>query len=270
MALALASILAEAALRHPERTALIDGPNRIYYQDLWEQARCYASALEAQGIRAGDRVALMIPNVPDFPRTYYGILTLGAVVVPVHCLLTGREVAYVLRDSGAKLLVCAGTLLEAGLAGAREAGIPCLSVLAEPAAPDGDLASLARTLPPVATYAQREANDDAVILYTSGTTGIPKGAVLTQSNLVFNATIAAFDVFGFRQDDVLLGALPLFHSFGQSVVMNTGFRVGAAVALVPRFDADAVLNLMVDENVTIFAGVPTMYLALIEAAKRDP
>lgn len=117
--------------------------------------------------------------------------------------------------------------------------------------------------------APRDAEDDAVILYTSGTTGKPKGAVLTHSNMVMNATICAFDLFEAREDDVLLCALPLFHSFGQTCVMNAAFRCGATIVLMPRFDGAAALDLMVRENVTCFAGVPTMYIALLEAAKND-
>ena len=216
MALALASILAEAALRHPERTALIAGPNRIYYADLWEQARRYAACLRERGIAPGDRVAIMIHNDPEFPRAYYGILALGAVVVPVHALLTGSEVAYVLRDADAKLLVCSAPLLAAGLAGAREAGIPCLSLQAPADDADGDLGALAAGIAPLAGYEPREPEDEAVILYTSGTTGAPKGAVLTQSNLVLNATTVAFDLVPMDANDVFFGALPLFHSFGQT------------------------------------------------------
>ena len=270
MALSLASILAEAALRHPDRTAVIFGPNRIYYRDLWEQARRYAAVLAAQGIEPGDRVAVLLPNVPDFPRAYYGILALGAVVVPVHALLTAQEIAYLLTDSGAKLLICAGPLLVAGEAGAGQAGVPWLSVMASDAPLQSALDAQAAAVEPVAAWISREPEDDAVILYTSGTTGSPKGAILTQSNLVWNATISALDVLDANQDDVFLGALPLFHSFGQTCVMNAAFRVGAAVALMPRFDGDAALDLIAQEGVTVYQGVPTMSIALIGAAKRDP
>jgi long-chain acyl-CoA synthetase len=117
--------------------------------------------------------------------------------------------------------------------------------------------------------ALRDAEDDAVVLYTSGTTGKPKGAVLTQLNMVMNATICAFDLFEAREGDVSLCALPLFHSFGQTCVMNAGFRAGITIVLMPRFDGAAALDVMVRENVTIFAGVPTMYIALLEAAKNE-
>jgi long-chain acyl-CoA synthetase len=257
MTLSLASILAEAALRHAGRTALIAGSKRIAYADLWNQARRFGGAFAAAGVRPGDRLALLLPNVPDFARAYYGALAAGAVVVPVHGLLTPPEVAYVLRDSGAKLLVCAAPLMEAGRAGAAQAGVPWM-----------DAAAIDWDVTPVG-LAPREASDDAVVLYTSGTTGQPKGAVLTQSNLVWNATICAGDLFAIRPEDLFLGALPLFHAFGQTCVMNAAFRAGASVALMTRFDAAAALDTMVREGATVFAGVPTMYAALLDAAKRD-
>ncbi len=270
MSIALASVLAESALRYPTRTALVMGQERIAYATLWEQARRYGAALQHRGIRRGDRVAIMLPNIPDFPRAYYGILALGAVVVPVHALLTPGEVAYILRDSGSKALICAAPLLPSGLAGAREAGIPCLSVLAPPGAADAALEAEAAAVEPLADFVRLSNEDDAVILYTSGTTGAPKGAILSQSNLILNATVSAFDLFHGTPQDVFLGCLPLFHSFGQTAVMNTAFRVGASIVLMPRFDAKAALDLLVTEGCTGFAGVPTMYIGLNAAAKEDP
>jgi long-chain acyl-CoA synthetase len=254
MALSLASNLAEAALRYPGRTAILLEPDRISYADLWDQACRYAAFFLREGIAPGDRVAILIPNTPDFPRAYYGVLAAGAVVVPVHALLTAGEIAYVLRDSGAKLLVCAPQLASAGKAGADEAGVP----LVETRTPENA---------PLPQLVQRQPEDDAVILYTSGTTGKPKGAVLTHNNLVLNCTVAAHDLFQLTHEDVLLGALPLFHSFGQTCVMNAAFRVGATVVLMPRFDAEAALQQMIEHSVTVFEGVPTMYMALLEAAK---
>lgn len=260
MALALASILAEGALRHSQRLAVRFGFEEVPYADLWSEALACATVLRALGVEAGDRVGLLLPNSPDFPRAYYGALALGAVVVPVHALLTPEEIAYVLRDSGARILISAGPLLGPAASGAALAGVPCLDAAEmRQGAPEGAVSS----------YVQRAEGDDAVILYTSGTTGVPKGAVLSQSNLVLNATVCAFDLFGMRTDDVLLGALPLFHSFGQTCVMNTAFRVGASIVLMPRFDGPSALDLMVRSGVTIFAGVPTMYIALLEAAKHD-
>jgi len=269
MILSLASILAESAARHPRRPALGAGSGEILYADLWEQARRYGAALRGLGIAPGDRVAIMMPNVPDFPRAYYGILAAGGVVVPVHALLTDQEVGYILRDSGSKVLLCAQPLLAVGVPGAAAAGIPCYSVMEPPgaAARFEDLAAASEPLP---DYLRRDGEDDAVVLYTSGTTGWPKGAVLSQSNLVLNATISAYELVRSGPQDVALAALPLFHAFGQTVIMNSGFRAGSKVQLLPRFDAKAALETMVERGVTIFAGVPTMYIGLIEAAKTDP
>ena len=270
MSLALASILAESARRHGDRTAVVFGNDRTTYAQLWEQARRYAAVFRAHGVAPGDRVAIMLPNVDAFPRAYYGALALGAVVVPVHALLTAAEVTYVLRDSGAKLLVCAGSLLAAGGPGAQAAGVFCFSVLAEPGAADASLEREMLLHEPIDTFVERDPHDDAVILYTSGTTGAPKGAVLSQNNLVLNAAVNAFDLFGVTKDDVFLAVLPLFHSFGQTCVMNTAFRVGASMVLMPRFDGAGALDLMMRERVTVFEGVPTMYIALLDAAQHDP
>ncbi len=260
MPLSLAMVLAESARKYPDRVALVQGGERVTYAHLWNQAQQFAARLcDEYGVRAGDAVALLMPNVLDFPRAYYAVLAVGAVVVPIHALLTPEEIEYVLRDSGAKLLI-AHPMLPNGAAGAQRAGIAC----------HGEVSNHPERSRGAFSIAPREATDDAVILYTSGTTGKPKGAVLTHLNMVMNATVSAFDLFEAHEDDVLLCALPLFHSFGQTCVMNTGFRCGATIVLLPRFDGAAALDLMVRERVTCFAGVPTMYIALLEAAKNDP
>src|SRR5579872_7195781 len=259
MSLSLALLLAESARKYPDRTAVVLGEERVTYARLWNEARQVAVMLRDEyGVLAGNAVALLMPNVIDFPRAYYAVLALGAVVVPVHALLTPEEIEYVLRDSGAKLLI-AHPMLPNGAAGAQRAGIAC----------HGEVSNHPERSRGAFSIAPREATDDAVILYTSGTTGKPKGAVLTHLNMVMNATVCAFDLFEAREDDVMLCALPLFHSFGQTCVMNAAFRAGGTIVLLPRFDGKAALDLMVRENVTCFAGVPTMYIALLEAAKSD-
>ncbi|HVF05211.1 MAG TPA: long-chain fatty acid--CoA ligase [Frankiaceae bacterium] len=270
--LSIATILAESAVRHADRTAVVMGPSRTTYAELWADARRYAAALrDAAGIGPGDKVAVLIPNVPDFPKTYFGVLALGGVVVPVHALLKAEEIAYVLEDSGAKALVCAGPLLGEGAKGAELANVPVLTVLGSGDAGLPALDALAKEATPVETYVQREPTDDAVILYTSGTTGKPKGAVLSHYNVVMNVTVSSFDVIGISPDDVILGCLPLFHSFGQTCAMNAGFRAGATLVLMPRFEGPAALDALSGYGVTVFEGVPTMYIALLEAARgSDP
>ncbi|MGB6986569.1 MAG: long-chain fatty acid--CoA ligase [Candidatus Aquilonibacter sp.] len=254
MSLSLASILAESALRHPDRAALLAGSERVYYAQLWEQARRYAARLRALGVGAGDRVGILLLNTVDFPKAYYGALALGAVVVPIHALLTPGEIAFILHDAGVKVLISGGPLLANANAGAAEAGIAVFEATLPDDAPLDEIVT-------------RESGDDAVILYTSGTTGRPKGAVLTQDNIVLNASVCVNDLFYVRKEDVFLAALPLFHAFGQTVVMNAAFRAGASLVLMPRFEGGAALDVMLAQNVTVFAGVPTMYIALLEAAK---
>jgi long-chain acyl-CoA synthetase len=254
--LSLATILAEAARRYPDKVAVVDSGDRITYRDLWEQARSYAAGLQELGIRPGDTVAVLIPNVADFPRVYYGALAAGARVVPVHLLLTADEMAYLLRDSEADLLVAHAALLGTATEAAERAGVR----VADPA----QLASPS----PLPTYVTREAEDIAVVFYTSGTTGEPKGALLTHLNLVMNATVNVFDANDARDGDVVLGCLPLFHTFGQTVAMNGTFRVGGTLVLLARFTGEAAIDVMIRENVTVFHGVPTMYIGLLEAAAK--
>ncbi|WP_433220204.1 long-chain-fatty-acid--CoA ligase [Dactylosporangium sp. CS-047395] len=252
--LSLAAVLAESARRYPQKIAVVDGEQRVSYDDLWRQARSCAAALRELGVAPGDRVALQIPNVVDFPRVYFGVLALGAVVVPVHLLLTADEAAYTLKDSGARLLVCHPSQAAMGAAAAEIAGIPVVA--------PGELLGAE----PVRSYASCAPEDPAVVLYTSGTTGEPKGAVLTHLNLVMNTMVNVFDANDARSSDVVLGCLPLFHTFGQTVGMNGAFRLGATLVMLARFTGEAALDLMVREKVTVFHGVPTMYVALLAAA----
>jgi long-chain acyl-CoA synthetase len=268
MALSLAATLHESAERRPDHPAVVIDGQSISYRQLWYGARQYAAVLREHGIGAGDRVALLIPNTPHFPMAYYGVLALGATAVPVHALLRAEEVAYVLEDSGAKALVCAGPLLLAGGKGAEIAGVDVFTVMAGEDTTSRRLDHEAAQATPIERYEMVDAEDVAVILYTSGTTGKPKGAMLTHLNLLMNVEALALSAFDIGPDDRVLGCLPLFHSFGQTVAMNTSFRVGATVVMLPRFDGAEALRLLGEEQCTIFMGVPTMYVALLAAAKQ--
>ena len=257
--LSLAAILAEAAARHGGRIAVVEGSTHLTYSQLWRSARARAAVLTTYGVVAGDRVALVCANTIDFPATYFAVLTLGAVVVPVAPMLTGDEVAHVLRDSNATLIVAADEFTSAAEVGAAGAGVAALGL--------SSLATQAVDAHPVADYVAREPGDVAVILYTSGTTGKPKGAALTQLNLVLNATVHVLDTQPMTSDDVLMGCLPLFHTFGQTAAMNSAFRVGATLVLLPRFDADECLDLMGRHGVTLLLGVPTMFSRMLAAAE---
>jgi long-chain acyl-CoA synthetase len=256
--LSLATVLAEAARRTPDKLALVQGELRVSYGQVWREARQVAAALQGLGVEPGDRVALLAPNVVDFVRAYYGILAAGGVVVPVPTLLNAEEASYIVRHSGATSLLYDASYADVATGAADAVGVPAR-----------DIGSLdAGSLEPLRTHVAREAEDTAVIFYTSGTTGRPKGALLTHLNLVLNSTVNAFDANPIRREDVVMGCLPLFHTFGQTVSMNSTFRVGATLLLQPRFDPDAAIELMHRERATLFFGVPTMYVLLLEAAPR--
>ncbi|TFW00306.1 AMP-binding protein [Leifsonia flava] len=272
--LSVASILAESAHRTPDRPAVHFLGHTISYGALWDQTRAYAGALQARGIGRGDRVAMLVPNVPDFARVYYAVLSLGAVVVPVHLLFKAEEIGYVLRDSGADLLVAAAPLLAEAVPAAREAGVPLVTVLAPAGTPGADGTELPRleaeasVAAPIVRHVSVRPTDAATILYTSGTTGTPKGAVGSHLAIVEQVHCALIDAFDMTPDDVIFGGLPLFHTFGQTAVMNVAFRRGASVILLPKFDADQALELLVAHGATVFTAVPTMFVGMIEAARR--
>ncbi|AUS77239.1 long-chain fatty acid--CoA ligase [Actinoalloteichus sp. AHMU CJ021] len=281
--LSLTSVLRESALRHPDKVGVVDGDNRVTYAELWQRSLRYAAALRELCPGPRPTVALLAPNTVEFPTTYYGALAAGCVVVPVHLLFTAPEMAHVLRDSGADLLVCHHALAAVGAAASAEAGVPLVTVGGAPSggdagipadgAADGStpvpsLDQLADTTTPLPVAETTAPEDPAVVLYTSGTTGEPKGAVLTHLNLVMNATISAFDANEVRHADVVLGCLPLFHTFGQTVSMNACFRAGGTLVLLARFHPDTAIDLMLREDVDVFHGVPTMYVALLAAASR--
>ncbi len=252
----LASFLARTAAERGERTALRLGEHRISYQSLNEASSRVAGLLDERGVEPGDRVGVMLGNTPDFAAVYYGVLRAGGVVVPMNPLLKAREVAFYLADSQSEVLFAAQPFGTQARAGAGEAGAQVVEV------GPTFLADLADH-PVVDAVVDRDGSDTAVILYTSGTTGRPKGAELTHANLTRNAEVTAETLLKLTPDDVIFGGLPLFHSFGQTVTLNTAVRAGASVTMLPRFDPAAALATMAAHGVTVFAGVPTMYTALV-------
>ena len=234
----------------------------LTYAQLDDTTARVAGLLRERGVRPGDRVGVMLPNVPEFAFAYYGALRAGGVVVPMNILLKEREVAFYLGDSGAKLLFAWHEFADPAQRGADEAGAE--SVIVAPGSFDQLLASTE----PVPQVAERAGDDTAVVLYTSGTTGTPKGAELTHSGLARNAGVMT-GVFSVGTDDVILGALPLFHAFGQTCALNTAVMAGACLELVARFDPGKVLETIEREGITIFEGVPTMYVALLHYPERE-
>ena len=263
MGLNLASILTKSTERAPQAAAVRLAARELTYADLEDQSARLAQLLEERGVKPGDRVGVMLPNVPEFAICYYGALRAGAIVVPMNVLLKRREIAFYLQDSGASILLAwHGFAQEAG-AGAAAAGAETIEV--EPAA----MAATLERLQPKPGLAETAEEDTAVILYTSGTTGKPKGAELTHLNLTRNAEISSETTVEVGEGDVVLGALPLFHSFGQTVSMNGSLRMGACLTMLPRFDPGEALATIERDRVTHFQGVPTMYGALLHHPERE-
>ena len=281
----LSVLLEDSALIFPDRDAVVLGDTRLTYAQVNGAANMVANLLVSRGIRPGDKVALTCPNLPYFTVVYYGILKAGATVVPLNVLLKGREIAYHLGDAEAKAYFCfQGTpdlpMAQEGYAGFQQAdGCEHFFVItADPAAesPIEGTETMGAAMggqAPTFDTVETDADDTAVILYTSGTTGQPKGAELRHRNMFDNARTGEA-LFGADADrpDTYLCVLPLFHSFGQTVIQNGAFAYGGTVVMLPRFEAGAALALMAKEKVTFFAGVPTMYwgmLGALEGAQQE-
>jgi long-chain acyl-CoA synthetase len=255
----LAQMLSETVAEHPERIAIKLDDLELDYTFLDAGAQRVAGLLREKGVGPGDTVGIMLPNVPYFPFAFYGALRLGATVVPMNPLLKGREVAFYLKDSGAKVMFAWHQFAEAAQEGCEQAGAECVPV--EP----GEFEKLVGAAEPVEEIADRDDADTGLILYTSGTTGTPKGAQLTHGNLR-NATQISVDLVDTDENAVIFGALPLFHVFGLTCGLNSAVRGGACLTLLPRFDAEKALQIIERDGVTVFIGVPTMYAALLHHA----
>ncbi|MCF6467662.1 long-chain fatty acid--CoA ligase [Nonomuraea sp. MG754425] len=251
----LADRLHTSATRLGGRAVLTLDEAELTYGVLDELSARLAGLLRGRGIGPGDRVAIMLPNVPEFGVVYYGVLRAGAVVVPLDPLLKRREIAAYLGDCGARLLIAWHAFAETAEAGS--AGTDCFFVV------PGEFRRLLRGVPAEREIARTAPDDTAVIHYTSGTTGRPKGIELTHANLGGNAaTVARMHALGV--DDVVLGALPLYHTFGQTCSLNATVHAGARLTLLGRFEAGRALEVIRRDGVTVFQGVPTMFIALLD------
>jgi long-chain acyl-CoA synthetase len=257
----LAQTILDPGREDPEHVAIKLDDAELTYQQLDGATAHIVGLLREHGVSAGDRVGIMLPNVPYFPVCYFGALRAGAIVVPMNVLLKKREVGYYLKDPEAKLLLAWHDFAEAAETGAEEAGAECL--LVEP----GEFEHMVGAAGAVTEVAETGDGDTAVILYTSGTTGQPKGAELSNLNLARNAE-ASRGLFGLGSDAVVLGALPLFHTFGQTCGMNATLGGGGTLTLIPRFEPAKALEIIQRDKVNVFQGVPTMYNAMLHLDDR--
>jgi long-chain acyl-CoA synthetase len=257
----LAQNLFDTAERHGGRTALRMDDAALTYAEFREAAQRVAAGLHARGIAPGDRVGAVLPNVPSFPVVFYGVLLAGGTVVPMNPLLKGREIEYYLCDSEARMIVAAEPVAQAAHEAAATVGIQAVTVGVT--LPDELMAGAG-----VSEVADRADDDTAVILYTSGTTGQPKGAELTHASLGSNARTFEETLMEAGPDDVIMGCLPLFHVFGLTCSLNAGVLAGSCLTLIPRFDGGKALEVVQRDRVTVFEGVPTMFSAMLHRPDR--
>lgn len=260
----LAVILRETAQTTPDQPVTIFAGSRMSYRELDELSDRLAVFLQASGAAPGTRIALQLPNIPHYLIAYFGILKAGCVVVPVNVLLKAPEVAFQLRDSGATRLITWEGILAEAATGAAAAGVTEIYVVgaAEDRAGTVPFDRMLATAAEQPQLVQRDLADTAVIMYTSGTTGRPKGAQLSHVQLYMNADIPG-RLFGVQRTDVVITVLPLFHIFGLSSILNVCVRFGCTMSLIPRFDPVAVLTTIQQDRATIFEGVPSMFIALL-------
>ena len=225
-------------------------------------ARC-ATILSARGVTAGDRVAMIMPNVAYFPIVYYAILRIGAIAVPMNPLLKAGEISFVWNDCDVKVAVVFPLFAEEAAKAGSATGTQVILTI-----PGEFDAELART-DPTDGVAEQSGDETAVILYTSGTTGQPKGAELTHANLSSNVHTTIDTLLPMAPGDVIFGGLPLFHSFGQTVGLNAAMAGGACLTLLPKFDGEEALSIISNDRVTIFLGVPTMYMGLLAVKNKE-
>ncbi len=280
----LAVNLERSASLFPTKAALRMGADEVSFAQLEQLAGKVAANLKRLGLNKGDKVALSCPNVTYFPIAYYGILKAGCVVVPLNVLFKAREIAYHLNDSDAKAYLCfEGTDdLPIGRYGlqAFEQANNCEHFVSMPLPSGSDACStetaekkeimtdwLRQPLEPFESIACH-GDDTAVILYTSGTTGQPKGAELSHTNMQTNAMSSQY-LMRLEYSDTTMATLPLFHSFGQTVMMNASVLTGSTMVLIPRFEPSLVIEQIISHKVSVFAGVPTMYIALLRAGEES-
>lgn len=247
----------------PRKTALIFECQCFSYQELDEKANRVANGLQSLGIQKGDRIALYLPNIPEFVFAYFGILKLGAVVVSINAMLKRDEVWYILNDSGSKAIITTEKLRE-NVPDRDLVDLQRILLANSPNATDLKLEELMSFSSPNFQNVEMEPKDPATIVYTSGTTGFSKGAVLSHGNVVSNMHSHRYSC-GITPNDKLLLYLPLFHCFGQNAILNSGLNAGATIILQRRFKLEQVVEAIAQQGATMFFGVPTVFTKLLEA-----
>lgn len=272
VSLNLAECIELSAAEHGDKAALVFGGWRMSYRDLDAAARRAANVLRGLGVKPGDRVGLLLPNVPQFAMVYFGILYAGATAVTMNVLLKSREIRFRLGDAEIRTLFAFGPIADEAVKAVADTPA-CTLVVVEPGMQPEEPAaghSFLRLMAGVGDtfdMAQTNPDDVAVILYSSAVDGRPKGAQLTHFNLFQNAVTCKDYALGYYPDDVCITVLPLFHGFGQTTMMNAPLLAGSTVVLLPQFEPGAVFEAIRQEKATLLAVVPTMLHLLLHYRK---
>lgn len=265
------SQLLEINLEHNgDREALVWGNSRVSYRELHDAVLRLGAGLKDLGIRSGDRVLLMLPNIPHFSIAYYAVLSIGAIVVPTNIMFKEREIAYQIEDSEAVAAICwEGFTQDMLQVREKTESLKHIIILGDNLPPGtASLTGLTADSRPLAKVEELDPEESAVILYTAGVTGHPKGAELSHGAMLHGIKVLT-EILRFTNRERILAVVPFFHSFGSGVVMNAGLFGGATLALSPKFNPQEALSIMAKEKVTIFAGVPTMFQYLYNQENVD-
>jgi acyl-CoA synthetase (AMP-forming)/AMP-acid ligase II len=258
----LPAFVLENAARYADKPALIDGPSgrTITYAQLADGVGRVAAGLAERGFGPGDVFAIFAPNLPEYAVAFHGVVTAGGTCTTVNPLYTLKELTFQLKDSGASYLLTIPSFLERALEAAEAVGLKEVFVLgeAEGATPFSDLMASSAPVPKIDIDPE---NDVVVLPYSSGTTGLPKGVMLTHHNIVANIC-QAIAPHSTSDKDTVIGVLPFFHIYGMTVIMSVALRLGATVVTMPRFDLAEFLQLMQDHKVTRAYLVPPIILGL--------
>jgi long-chain acyl-CoA synthetase len=265
----IAQNVERAAIFFPDKIAILFEGRHITYKELNQKANRLANAFAAHGIGKGDRVALYLPNIPEFAICYLAAVKVGAIAVSVNPMLKSEELTYLITDSGSLLLCTVGELLPNVITDDYPA-VAHVLVCEGDSQGNPTMEEWVRAGSTDSRSVEMNPEDPAVLLYTSGTTGFPKGATLTHGNVVSNVWATTHHA-GYKRDDRLPLFLPLFHVFGQNFIMNGAFNACATLVLYRRFIPDLVLDSIARDKVTHFFAVPTIYIGLLnmDLSKHD-
>lgn len=255
--------------RGPE-VAMLHSGGEVTYATFHEAIKRLAAGLKKLGVNRNSRVAIMLPNIPQFPIAYYAVLRLGAVVVPINTMYKGRETAWILENSEAKVLIAWQSAFDDLARHVPHFSFLKHVVLLGESLPDNtvSLSQLIAKNKPLSDIAELDESDPAVIQYTSGATGSMKGVELTHGNIITNVA-ACKEIMRITPRDTLIAALPLFHPLGQTMLMNSAFSSGAVLDLHIKFDPEMLLEYIKEGKGTIFVGVPSMFRIILNNLDED-